>query len=188
MITHYIYHIPGRKVGCTKDLKTREWDYKSKEGTIPTMEVLEEVHDANDQEAGDREWWWADKLGYPRSHHYTHTLRITSGITPEQRSIRGHKAGTKRMNNLTQEGRRELATKASRAALISPNRKPPPKLSFEQASDRSSKTTQRMVAEGHHTLQPTECPHCGTKGGFLALQRWHFNRCRKLKGIRNGIK
>ena len=53
MITHIIYHIPGRKVGCCKDLEYRKSLYLEMEGAIPEIEVLEELHDKSDQEATD---------------------------------------------------------------------------------------------------------------------------------------
>ena len=47
MITHIIYHIPGRKVGCTKDLKYRRSLYQEMDGAVPEIEILEELHDRN---------------------------------------------------------------------------------------------------------------------------------------------
>lgn len=81
MITHIIYHIPGRKVGCTKNLsKRRRWYPKGL-----YIEVLEELHDKTDQEAGDIEWAWADMFGYRREAHYALVLRNLSNLTPEKR-------------------------------------------------------------------------------------------------------
>jgi hypothetical protein len=74
MITHTIYHIPGRKVGCTKNLEYRMRVYEWAEGASPEIEILEELHDKTDKEAGDIEWQWADKFGYSRGVHYTNTL------------------------------------------------------------------------------------------------------------------
>src|SRR4051812_39419932 len=86
LITHIIYHIPGRKVGCTKNLKERLLWYKRYEGKIPNYEVLEELHDKTDQEAGDIEWEWADRFDYNRGSHFT-------SLTFELRSIGGRKGG-----------------------------------------------------------------------------------------------
>src|SRR6478609_9175801 len=75
MITHTIYLIPGKKCGCTNNLSRRKYEYKEKLGFIPVIEILEQLYDHTHQQAGDREWWWADKLGLPRGHHYTHTIK-----------------------------------------------------------------------------------------------------------------
>lgn len=66
MITHLIYHILDRKVGCTKDLENRKKRYLESEGSVPEMVVIERLRDKTDQEAGDREWQWADWFGYKR--------------------------------------------------------------------------------------------------------------------------
>lgn len=91
MITHVIYHIPGRKVGCTKNLDVRKKWYKGSNGVVPTIEILEELYDKTDQEAGDIEWAWADKFGYKRGGHYTSTVAVT--LTAEQRSEFARKGG-----------------------------------------------------------------------------------------------
>lgn len=52
--------------------------YEKMEGVVPEIELLEELHDATDQEAGDREWYWADKFGYSRGLHYALTMRAVS--------------------------------------------------------------------------------------------------------------
>ena len=85
MITHVIYHISGRKVGCTKSIEQRKQLYLRDNGAIPDIEVLEELHDKTDQEAGDREWWWADHFGYKRENHYTVIMNATK--VQYQRSI-----------------------------------------------------------------------------------------------------
>src|SRR4051812_8565757 len=71
LTVHFIYYIPGRKIGCTKNLEGRKRMYLEMEGVVPEIEILEELHDKTDQEAGDIEWQWADALGYKRENHYT---------------------------------------------------------------------------------------------------------------------
>jgi hypothetical protein len=74
MTTHIIYHIPGRKVGCTRDLRLRKSYYLLYEGKIPEIDVIEELHDKTDQEAGDIERAWSIRLGYGATMHYAHTM------------------------------------------------------------------------------------------------------------------
>jgi hypothetical protein len=64
MITHILYHVPGRKVGCTRNLAKRMKRYPP--GT--TIEVLLELHDKTDQEAGNIEQKWNRRFGYGRQH------------------------------------------------------------------------------------------------------------------------
>src|SRR5579863_4892511 len=121
MITHFIYHIPGRKVGCTNQIEDRMRVYEKDEGSRPIFEILEELHDATDQEAGDIEWQWADRFGYPRRNHYTTQGGFKTGIagkagakrsleltTHEQRSTWGQKGSKHFWDNLTPDRRLEF--------------------------------------------------------------------------------
>jgi hypothetical protein len=76
-----IYHVPNRKVGCTANLTAR---YAGNTQINPTsIEILERFTGTPEQ-AGDREWEWADRLGYPRGVHYKHTGN--RGSRPEKLS------------------------------------------------------------------------------------------------------
>jgi general stress protein YciG len=131
---HIIYHIPGRKVGCTKDIEHRMKLYEEYEGRRPKhYEILQILYRKTDQEAGDIEWQWADRFGYQRENHYTVTIksastRATNGnysLTAEQRIARSKKAGTiaagkggrNRFAAMTPEEKSELARKASARSL-----------------------------------------------------------------------
>lgn len=81
MITHVIYHIPGRKVGCTRNLSKRMMNYPKD----TQFEILEELCDFTDKQAGDREWEWADKFGYRRGSHFT--------VIPREDNLRGASMG-----------------------------------------------------------------------------------------------
>jgi len=77
MLTHTIYHIPGLKVGATKDFERRKSEYPH--GT--EFEVLmDDLDGLSPKEVGNWEWWWADYLGYPRGRHYASSVQ-----TPERR-------------------------------------------------------------------------------------------------------
>ena len=69
MKKYYIYHISGVKVGVTTKIKHREYLYR-KQGKNYKLEVLEVIESEDYEEIGNREWEWADKLGYPRGTHY----------------------------------------------------------------------------------------------------------------------
>jgi hypothetical protein len=122
MITHYIYEIANRKIGCCKNLKYRMQLYEQMEGRRPRfVRIWERLHDATDQEAGDREWWWADTLGYPRGPHYTiiiNAMRIGGNHrmetrTPEQRSTHSRSAHQSFMKKTTPEQRSKWNRKAA---------------------------------------------------------------------------
>lgn len=111
MITHVIYEIPGRKIGCTIDLENRLCLYKQWEGIRPEVRILEELHDATDQEAGDRERYWQEKLGYKVDRqHYADTVAMAASsvgslqnIPHDERIVNGRKGGSQRVANLTPE-------------------------------------------------------------------------------------
>jgi hypothetical protein len=84
---HTIYHIPGVKVGCTVNFECRKKEYK--EGTV--FYILE-VIECTAQVAGDREWYWADRLGYERGRHYAE-FNWNVNMTSEQRSEAGKLGG-----------------------------------------------------------------------------------------------
>jgi arginyl-tRNA--protein-N-Asp/Glu arginylyltransferase len=89
---HVIYHIPGQKVGCSKQFDIRKKQYPK--GTV--FQVLEELTDCTDEEAGDVEWAWADHFGYRRGQHYS--IAVKASIASA---------------NMSEDSRRILATQAS---------------------------------------------------------------------------
>ena len=78
-MTYYIYHIPGVKIGATKDLKKRSKYNFDQYGVEPIVIETMEGLDIEEfwQVVGDREWELADDYGYPRGEHYL-TIRIKS--------------------------------------------------------------------------------------------------------------
>ena len=67
---HYIYHVRGVKVGVTTNIKHRRYLYRRDHGEKYELEVLDVLENKSDEEVGNIEWQWADKLGYPRGTHY----------------------------------------------------------------------------------------------------------------------
>jgi general stress protein YciG len=92
MITHVIYHIYGRKVGCTKNFHRRKGWYRFVDGyTDKDFEILEELHNKTDQEAGDIERQWAGTLGYKPGNHYAVTIKNVSQTPIEKRREIGNR-------------------------------------------------------------------------------------------------
>jgi hypothetical protein len=107
---HTIYHIPGVKVGCTVDFKKRKTQYEP--GTV--FEVLENI-ECTALVAGDREWYWADKFGYPKGPHYSEN-NWNVNMTPEQRSEAGRAGIVSQLtsgNHNTQTGKSGYYTGAA---------------------------------------------------------------------------
>jgi hypothetical protein len=202
---HIIYHIPGVKVGCTVNLKMRKTQYP--EGTV--IEILEIIK-CTTQVAGDREWEWADKLGYERGLHYaeynwnvklTHAQRIAAGntggyktvelrvgihaMTPEQRAEWTSKAGRRaaELGLGIHAATPEKLSEWSRKAFEGPNHVSKT-ASPEQKIEWTSKGGRKALAgPNHNTKQVLTCPHpnCGFTGTGFAMYRWHFDKCKWKK-------
>jgi hypothetical protein len=194
MITHIIYHLPGIKVGCTQSLGDRKRYYPRHQ--IRMLKVLEELHEHSDQQAGDREWEWADHFGYKRGPHYTKTLEATRApgswamMTPEKRikvgKASGSLGGKARANKLTPQQLSEIARKGGqgRAARGLPSHLK--LLTKEQHIESGRMGGSKGGPKGGFTssrLRDT-CPHCGLEGQRANLYRWHFDRCLERIGGR----
>ena len=125
----YIYEIPGRKVGCTKSIESRKMLYKKFENSTPEIILLETLENVTEQEAGDREWEWADKLGYKRGTHYTKALEAMD----KMRKL-SHKSSNHPCNN------KEHLKKLQKAAIESPNHPKfnPEKLNYTRSFSHKS--------------------------------------------------
>ena len=84
MKTYYIYHVPGVKIGATKDWDARSQYNFNHYGVEPIIVETMEGPDNEDmwQIVGDREWELADQNGYERGEHYRAAIlkRIQGGI------------------------------------------------------------------------------------------------------------
>lgn len=142
---YYIYHIPGEKIGCTKDYPQRCIDQG-----FSNYELLETHNDG--QKAGDRELELQKQYGYPvDKSHYMHSagLHVYSkgvskpnhpGPTAQARSNSG-KAG----RNLTYEQAQEI-----RAKYI------PRKYTADMLAEEYGvlKTTIRKIVYNQYYLEP----------------------------------
>ena len=80
-MTYYLYHILGKKIGCTIDLQHRKAYNKRRHGRDIEFSVLETIEGADTEDmwqvVGDREFALADQYGYKRGRHYL-DIRLTS--------------------------------------------------------------------------------------------------------------
>jgi general stress protein YciG len=210
MIIHIIYHIPGRKVGCTRDLTLRKLWYKVTEGKIPSLDILEKLHDKTDKEAGDIEWAWADKFGYRRWGHYVETLEWSSlpgsirNRTHEQYVEDGRKGGNQTVElgvglyGLSREDRLRIGRNAG-------------KLGGRRTAELGHGTFQTMLREELQNLsreagrkggqtgasgrrqaelgttpyqRKSICIHCGLECNLANIIRWHDGNCKKRPMVR----
>jgi hypothetical protein len=196
MITHVIYHIPGRKVGCTNNFERRKRYYLEGEGKLPEgIEILEELHDKTDQEAGDIEWQWADRFGYKRENHYTIILDFLRKRGKIGGKIGGRKgsredkskAGTRALklgvgiHALTHEQNIKYGKQGGRRAFelgLGIHG-----LSFEDKV-RFAKVAGKKGSEKGGCILRAICPHCGLESNLMILKRWHFDNCRKRSMVR----
>jgi hypothetical protein len=68
---YYIYHLPGKKVGCTSNMERRFKEYRL-QGYRGPIHILEKFS-GSITEAGNREWRYANKFGYKLGWHYSLT-------------------------------------------------------------------------------------------------------------------
>lgn len=192
MSTYYIYHIPDRKVGCTNNILSRMRAYERSEGQTPEYEILEILSNVTQQYAGDREHWWAEKLGYKREVHYSMTrsasynggLATTKLRLSEMGKKGGPKGGNARAKNLTKEQIAEIGRIGGKIS----GRHNAETYARDKWSEMGKKGgliggRKGGLRAGELGLtacqQQSVCPHCGITTSLANLHRWHFDRCPK---------
>jgi hypothetical protein len=154
-----IYHVVGVKVGCSKNFEKRDIQNKERYGEDIKVEVLDTFPDeVGDQFAEDREWEWADTLGYPRKNHYTQ--RWDSMLTSEELSEFGTLGGKVRGGQLRDPEERKKAGMGF-------ENNPSYNKSDKHKADAAKGTA---IAAANHTLgtqTQSTCPHCVSSGLIL---------------------
>ena len=147
---YYIYHIPGVKIGCSKNPKKR-----IRAQGYTDYEILEQHDDP--QIAGDREIELQLEYGYGRDAvHYMKSIQ-NSGIRkntqdPEHQSRAGKIGGSKNGG-----GKRNVETGWAS------------KLGKKWGSINGKKRANLI----------NTCPHCNTTMKGLNYFRWHGDNCKK---------
>jgi plasmid maintenance system antidote protein VapI len=94
MTIYYIYEIPGVKVGCTKNLKSRvEQRQKTPLGKYKVLGAANNIKDASEMEQE-----WQIKLGYSTDKGYDKVLKM-------QQKSQTSEAKSKRMSSMDFENR-----------------------------------------------------------------------------------
>jgi hypothetical protein len=211
VITHIIYHIYGCKVGCTNNLARRISEYRRMGFSSEEIDILEELYDKTDKEAGDIEWQWADRFGYKRGAHYT-------SLTREQRSVgfrkmsfgehqeagrkgaqRGFELGTG-LYGLTSDQRSEAGRKGGKVGGKNGSRQDKVKAGLiggRRAVELGRTGFQVMTFEKHSEIGlrtaelgkagfqiKTVCIHCGFESNVANIRHWHNGNCKKRPMMR----
>lgn len=158
---------PGRlgkrgKVGCTRNLRQRVRRYQKIFGSQFRVEVLEKLTNVTLKQAGDREWYWASKLGCYRGQHYERSYVNGALVSREAQSRGGKTSGPitgPRSGRI--QGRRNVESGFLRSI-----------------SSKGGKASTKSPL--HPNNRELTCPHCG-KIGRGGIVRWHFNNCRMRK-------
>jgi hypothetical protein len=161
VIMYTIYHVIGKKVGCTVNFEKRKTQYP--DGT--QVEILEELDSSvGDQIAGDREHYWADHFGYKKYSHYSKSnwnLRQTM----EQKSQAGKKAGelgVSGFQTMTFEQRSQIGKRTAELGKSGFQN-----LTSEQRSEIAKKTA-ALGLTGYATLPPEKRRVGGRRGGKIS--------------------
>ena len=169
---YYIYHIPGVKIGCSKEPEKRIADQG-----YTDYEILEQHDDP--QIAGDRERELQKEYGYPVDHsHYAASLanRSAMGKAAGRKAkesgqfIEFARAGGEAYGPI--QGRKNV--ESGHLASITP------KSGSLEAKRRNELRQKLMKERGTHNSQKEHtCPHCNKIGKGNMMFRWHFDNCKK---------
>lgn len=170
-----IYHIPGVKVGCTTDIDSRVGLSIKLNGRLndySSVEILEELENCTEEYAGDREWYWADKLGYKRGLHYSksrNSIKLAQVLGGRVTGKLHKKNSTGVFDPTHRERITKLggtATKDKQLGIFTPG---------------SHKKHGEVAARNNTgSFKLITCPHCNKTGPLMSMKRHHFDRC-KLK-------
>ena len=165
----YIYHIPGRKVGCTTNLEKRKIEYEKSKGKSFPIPVLQVLVQKTPKEAGDAEWAWADYFGYRHGNHYEISYKARVEIASEagkKGGLKGGPLGGKRaMEKRTLEQRQEYGRK------LAASKTPEERIEFGRRLG---------LKFGYELSQKKKiCPHCGWEGNIGNIHMYHLDKCKK---------
>jgi hypothetical protein len=125
-------------------------DNRARYGNV-IVEVLEVIN-CSAQQAGDREWEWAEKFGYKKGSHYVNNG--AGKLTSIERALnmkRNAMNGITGFQNYTQEQRTLYSSVGGKQTAF--------------------------LKKGAY-FQQIQCPFCYKEGQEAAMKRWHFDNCK----------
>jgi hypothetical protein len=144
-----IYHIFGKKIGCTQNYPGRCYEQGYKDSEFEVIELISEG--CGPKFAGDQEQFWARYYGYGGQPHYFDTL-----MRDKSRDWAWNKLSSKERFN---RSRRQWGWD---------------KMSPEE---RSKELSQRAKHPNHPNNRTITCPNCGETGQMTSTLRFHFDKC-----------
>jgi len=195
---YYIYHIPGKKIGCSK-----EPNHRVRQQGFSEFEILEQHEDID--VASKRELELQEQYGYKKDNTlYKQTI---SSPTFESRSNGGRIGGpigadkVKELgigiHSMTKEQRIELG-KNSIKKLIDWNKNNPEHLknihviggkiqgkiqgNINKENGHMSRLGKQMT-EYNNRVQT--CPYCGKESRGIGYVRWHGERCKNYSPLQD---
>lgn len=177
---YVIYHVVGIKVGCTKNFERRRIQNESRYSDAIEIKVLEEIPlEAGDKVAGDKEWQWSDRFGYPRANHYTQRwdTRLTSKELSENGKLGAKAAG---LGNWNKKFRQESSIGFENNPNYNKSEQHKIDAAKGAAIAAANQTTGFQTgAAGRASGKKIHiCPHCGLTGKGPTMGRWHFDNCK----------
>jgi len=162
-LVYTIYHIFGKKVGCTKHYPYRCYGQGAKDGEFGIIDTW--PLSVGDKFAGDREWEWSDAYGYPKGQHYSNS------------------GSNKDIWGLSKLSKQEISDRASQAGKIGGpiGFKVQHSLGLNpfQNSKIQSQNGKKAAASGKiGMLAKITCPHCNKTGQLANMKRYHFDNCK----------
>ena len=156
-MSYKIYHIPGVKIGCSIDPKSRV----RKQG-YTDYEILEEHTDIHI--ASDREIELQEEYGYGRDNKpYYMTVAMP---TKEGCSKGGIKSGRNNANS------GHMKSIASMGGLVGGKKNADTGQVMAMGKKYGPANAKRMNNTKYI------CPHCDKEGKSPSMKRWHFDNCK----------
>lgn len=159
-----IYHVFGKKIGCTSNYPRRCYNQGFVDGQFEVIDLVSKS--CGEEFAGDVERAWADWFGYLNYQHYRQNWR--NRLTPEVAAKRAKNLakGVRRWwDTLSAEQKKQIGQRRTVGMMTTPVT---PKV-LKQMQRRASSQNKRQV----------KCPTCGQIGGYTNMRRYHFNNCIK---------
>lgn len=157
---YYIYHIIGKKIGCSKNPERRV-----KQQGYTQFEILEQYEDINI--ASERELELQKQYGYKVDN--TFYKQTISSPTLEGIKKGGQKAGKINGTKLRDEG------KLKNFQIAGGKSRGPIQGKINKENGHMSNLGKQMT-EFNNRVQI--CPHCGIESRGVGYIRWHGNNCK----------
>ncbi len=178
-----VYHIPGIKVGCTKDIKRRCRDNKNKYGqdiTIDIIMVTDNIDEASElEEFANAEYNYRKDITYKESQRMVNSINHCSNSQETRDKISDTLIGKELSEEHLQKMRDNQPDRSGEnnpfygVAHSDETR-------HKMSQSKMGKTGEACPNYGR-VHKKKVCPHCGLCGGGGNMKRFHFDNCKEAK-------